>query len=305
MNSSSQTTSTGTIAAYFENHSDAERAVEALRDAGFNSAQIGVAHRAGPYSDTSSDSSTGTSVDQKTEGAWDKFKNFFTGNPEPYADEQNRGDLATREITDDGASSYPDDFHQNLSNLSVDENRSRYMSHRFQRSESGAVVTVNADSRTAEAQEILSRYGADLGENAASYDYSQTGDRGQGQNLRNIQLLGEILRVHKDRVNRGEVRVRKEIITENQTVQVPVTREELVVERRPVSGETAAQGAIGQDQEIRIPLTEETASVEKSTVVREEVSVGKRSVQNVRDLSGDVRREELVVEDQSKKAVNE
>lgn len=300
MSATNQTSATGTIAAYFENHSDAERAVEALRDAGFTSAQIGVAHRAGSNDDTS-----GSTAGQKTEGAWEKFKSFFTGGPEPYADEQTRGDLATREITDDGASSYRDGFHQNLTSLSVDEDRSRYMSHRFHGSEKGAVVTVNADSRTAEAQEILARYGADLGENAATYDYSQTENRGQSQDVRNIQLLGEILRVQKDRVNRGDVRIRKEVVTENQTVQVPVTREELVIERHPVSGETPAQGAIGKDQDIRIPLTEETASVDKSTVVREEVAVGKRPVENVRDLSADVRHEELVVDDQTRKTVNE
>jgi uncharacterized protein (TIGR02271 family) len=40
-------------------------------------------------------------------------------------------------------------------------------------------------------------------------------------------------------VNRGEVRIRKEVLTTTQTIEVPVTREELVVERVPVSGEVA------------------------------------------------------------------
>jgi uncharacterized protein (TIGR02271 family) len=124
--------------------------------------------------------------------------------------------------------------------------------------------------------------------------------------MQNIQLLGEVLRVHKDRLSRGEVVVRKDVITETQTVQVPVTREELVVEQRDVAGDTPARGNIGDNQEIRIPLTEETASVDKGTVVRQEVAVGKKPVQEVRDLSGEVRREELVVDDQAtKRAVNE
>ncbi|HSU19721.1 MAG TPA: YsnF/AvaK domain-containing protein [Acidobacteriaceae bacterium] len=300
-------TSTGTLAGYFEKHSDAERAVDALREAGFDSAQIGVAHR-GPHNTTSNQAGN------KTEGAWEKVKHFFgLQGAEPYADEKSRGDLANREITatDDTAGSqvnYDENFHENLTTLSVPEDRSRYMAHRFGSSNEGAVVTVNAGDRTAEAQEILTRYGADLGQNASSYDYSQTtsGQAGEVQDTRNIQLLGEILRVHKDRVSRGEVRLRKEVITENQNIQVPVTREELVIERHAVEGNTPAQGGIGQDQEIRIPLTEETASLDKSTVVREEVAVGKRPVGGVRDLSGEVRREELVVDDQTeKKAVNE
>src|SRR4051794_40906812 len=51
---------TGTIAAYFDDSSDARQAVEALKDAGFLSAHIGVAHR-GQFGTTSTQSTTGTS----------------------------------------------------------------------------------------------------------------------------------------------------------------------------------------------------------------------------------------------------
>src|SRR3954451_23438895 len=52
---------TGTIAAYFDDSSDARQAVEALKDAGFLSAHIGVAHR-GQFGTTSTQSSTGTTT---------------------------------------------------------------------------------------------------------------------------------------------------------------------------------------------------------------------------------------------------
>ena len=51
--------------------------------------------------------------------------------------------------------------------------------------------------------------------------------------------IGEILRVHKERISRGEVRLRKEVVTEHQNIEVPRTREELVVERIPGSGREA------------------------------------------------------------------
>jgi uncharacterized protein (TIGR02271 family) len=98
-------------------------------------------------------------------------------------------------------------------------------------------------------------------------------------------------------VNRGDVRIRKEVVTEQQTVEVPVTREELVVERIPVDGQRAATGAIGENSEIRIPLTEERATAEKQTVVREEVAVGKRASERVEQVGGEVRHEELDVDD--------
>ena len=238
------------------------------------------------------------------------------------------------------------DVNHSLTGMNIPEHRSRYFSQRFRSSSDGAMITVNAGDRVTEAERILRDNGADLGDTASetadysSRDYSasatgaaeavadrtrRTADYGEtrraaedeaidrdragytAEGLQNIQLLGEVLRVHKDRINRGEVVVRKDIITETQNVQVPVTREELVVERRDVTGDTPARGAVGENQEVRIPLTEETASIDKGTVVREEVAVGKRPVQEVRDLSGDVRREELVVDDQTtrKRAVNE
>jgi uncharacterized protein (TIGR02271 family) len=88
------------------------------------------------------------------------------------------------------------------------------------------------------------------------------------------------------------------VVTENQTIEVPVTREELVLERVAVSGNTPAPSAnIGRSQEIRIPLSEEKVRLEKEPVLREEVNVGKREVQDVTRVSGDVRREELRVDD--------
>ncbi len=297
-----QTTS-GTVAGYFENHADAERAVQDLRDAGFTSAHIGVAHR-GASSVSNTASNAASTAGQKAEGVWDKVKNFFEGGEaEPYASERNQGDLATREITqDDYRSGSSSDLHQNLTGMSVPEDRSRYFGSRFGSNESGALVTVNAGDRASEAEAILKRDGADLGENTSSYSESTSQNTQGVQDTQNIQLLGEILRVHKDRISRGEVTLRKEVITETQTVQVPVTREELVIERRAVDGNTPATGSIGENSEIRIPLSEETASVDKSTVVREEVAVGKKSVDGVRDLSGDVRHEELIVNDETTKA---
>jgi uncharacterized protein (TIGR02271 family) len=112
-----------------------------------------------------------------------------------------------------------------------------------------------------------------------------------------VQLFGEVLRVHKERISRGEVRVRKDVVTENQTIEVPVTREELVLERVSVAANTPASSAdIGRAQEIRVPLTEEKVRLEKQPVVREEVLVGKREVADVARVGDDVRHEELRVD---------
>ena len=111
---------------------------------------------------------------------------------------------------------------------------------------------------------------------------------------RTIQLREERLKVSKTPVETGNVHVRKEVHTDHQTIDVPVEREEVVIERRPASGH-AAGGEI-RNEEIRIPVKEEKVNVSKETVVKEEVSVGKRKVQDTERVSGTVRKEELKVD---------
>ena len=116
-----------------------------------------------------------------------------------------------------------------------------------------------------------------------------------GESGGRVQLREEELRAHKETVQAGEVGIRKEVVAEQQTLDVPVTREEAVIERHPVE-RRPAHGDIGDSEEIRVPLREEQVQVEKQTVVSEELSVGKRPVQETEQVSGTIRREEARVE---------
>jgi len=111
-----------------------------------------------------------------------------------------------------------------------------------------------------------------------------------------VQLREEQLHAEKVQKQAGEVRVRKDVITEHKTIEVPVTREEVVIERHAARGATAA-GAITGDQEIRIPVKEEEIRVTKTPVVKEEVTVGKRKVTETKHVAADVKHEELRVDD--------
>jgi len=118
---------------------------------------------------------------------------------------------------------------------------------------------------------------------------------------RRLQLREERLSVDKQRVSAGEARIGKDVVSEKQSIDVPVFREELYVERRPVSSGTAASSTtpIGEGEEIVIPLTREQVDVQKRTVVTEEVAVGKRRVEDTEHVSDTVRREELRVDDKT------
>jgi uncharacterized protein (TIGR02271 family) len=111
-----------------------------------------------------------------------------------------------------------------------------------------------------------------------------------------VELREEELQARKQPVEKGRVQVGKEVVEERQTMEVPVTREEVTVERRPVSREPS-DTPIGQGGEnIRVPVREEQVSVEKRPVVTEEISVGKQKVQDTKQVSGTVRREEARIE---------
>jgi photosynthetic reaction center H subunit len=101
----------------------------------------------------------------------------------------------------------------------------------------------------------------------------------------------EELAIGKRDVRAGEVDVEKHVRTEH--VRRPVTRrvEEVEVERRAARG----RGEI-REEELRVPVSEEELVVEKRPRVREELIVRKRPVEETEQIEADLRREEIEIE---------
>jgi uncharacterized protein (TIGR02271 family) len=113
-----------------------------------------------------------------------------------------------------------------------------------------------------------------------------------------IQLREERLNVDKERVQTGEVNVDKHVETEHQEFDVPVEREEVTVERRPVDGDRPAGGIDGDDRDsINVSVNEERVNVDKEDVVSEEVVVKKDKVRDTEHVSEDVRREDVDIDE--------
>ena len=93
----------------------------------------------------------------------------------------------------------------------------------------------------------------------------------------------------------GAMRVRKRIRTDREHIEVPTRHEEVSVERVPVEGE-ASEAQIGED-EVVVPVTEEEVVVDKRAVAKEEVRIRKDVVEDTEVVEEDVRREEIEVED--------
>jgi uncharacterized protein (TIGR02271 family) len=158
------------------------------------------------------------------------------------------------------------------------------------------IVTVNAGQRRADAVRLMRQFGAYDISNKESIHEQESGERATGMAGNTVQAHEEKLRVSKTPVQTGEVKIRKEVHTEHKTLDVPVSHEEVVIERRPASGKEVSASGLKPGQEVRIPVREEEVNVQKETVATEEVSVGKRRVQDTKHVDETLRKEEIKVE---------
>lgn len=110
-----------------------------------------------------------------------------------------------------------------------------------------------------------------------------------------VHLRAEELEARREQVQAGEIEIHKEVVAEQQTMDVPVTRDEVVIERqavnRPAAGPIEEQTSV-----VEIPVYEEEVTLDKRTVVREELEIGKRAFPETQQVSTTVQHEEARIE---------
>jgi uncharacterized protein (TIGR02271 family) len=196
----------------------------------------------------------------------------------------------------------PISLSDHLQSLGVPAERAMYYEQALRAGH--IVVSVRANGRDQDALDILRRNGAsdydqreppleETGTNAVSADRLDTYQQPQALSLREEQL-----NVSKEKLQTGEVRLRKEIVTEQKTITVPVSHEEVVIEQYPVTNGQIDITPLNEDEVVRIPITEEQISVTKTPVVISEVKLGKHVVQETQQVSDTLKREEVRVEQQ-------
>jgi uncharacterized protein (TIGR02271 family) len=132
------------------------------------------------------------------------------------------------------------------------------------------------------------------GENNVQKELSQKSETKEEQE-ENIPLTEERLDVSK-KSQENQATITKKPVKETKTVEVPLTREEVSIERRsPARGsKTEAQSPPVQlEEEIKIPVRREEVEVTKKPYVKEEVTVKKKKVTDKKEITEDVRSEEL------------
>jgi uncharacterized protein (TIGR02271 family) len=112
-----------------------------------------------------------------------------------------------------------------------------------------------------------------------------------------VPLIEENLNISKREVTYKEATLIKEPVTEMKTVEVPVTHEELIVERRPPTEATTSQdelkSPVTTKEEIKIPLKKEEIEVRKEPYVKEEIVIKKRRVAETKTITEEVKSEKL------------
>lgn len=109
-----------------------------------------------------------------------------------------------------------------------------------------------------------------------------------------VTLSEEELAVGKRERVAGAVEIDKDVETRHVRENVPVRHEEVVIERRDAAPGATASPRI-EEGEIHIPVTEEELIVQKRTVPREELVVRKQEVVEDRTVEADLRREHAEV----------
>ena len=109
-----------------------------------------------------------------------------------------------------------------------------------------------------------------------------------------LLLRKEELDISKDRDRIGEVALQKEIIEEKKRVDVPVTHEEVVIERRDINNEFS-NAPIGDEETIHIPVSKEEVHVDKDTFLTGEISAHKREVEEKESIEETLKHEEARV----------
>jgi uncharacterized protein (TIGR02271 family) len=94
----------------------------------------------------------------------------------------------------------------------------------------------------------------------------------------------------------GRARLRKYVVTEQQNVEVPVKREEVRLEREPITDANVGDAMSGPDiseEEHEVTLRQERPVVQTEAVPVERVRLAKDEVTDTEQVSAEVRKEQI------------
>jgi uncharacterized protein (TIGR02271 family) len=157
-------------------------------------------------------------------------------------------------------------------------------------------VEPDGELSSQEEAALYRHYGLDYDAPAADAGRDTGRDR-SGPNTDDAMTRSEEeLRVGKTEQERGRVRLRKYVVTDQVQQTIPVQKEVARVEREPITEgnvDQALDGPAISDEEHEMVLSEEQPVVEKRAVPKERVRLEKDVVTDERQVSEEVRKEKI------------
>jgi uncharacterized protein (TIGR02271 family) len=151
-----------------------------------------------------------------------------------------------------------------------------------------------------EEQRLYGHYGREYSEPAAQSSRDQVGEDTSGPTTDDAMTRSEEeLAVGTTTRERGRARLRKYVVTEQVETTVPVQREEVRIEREPITDanvDRATDGPEISEEEHEVVLNEEEVVVEKKAVPKERVRMSKDTVTDEATVSEEVRKEQIEAE---------
>jgi stress response protein YsnF len=260
-----------TITAFYDDHSEADRAIERLAEAGIPRSAIQV------IADRSGDTATAT---RESKGFWAMLGEFFLADDDrtTYAEGIRRGGYLLT------VSGYPLDLHDRALDILDDEG------------------SIDLDERSkAWESEGWSRSGSTEAYASSAYDRasgtaSATTIEANSEEV--IPVVDEELRVGKRDVNNGRVRVRSYVTETPVSESVSLRDENVEITRRTVDRPLSGTETAFVDRTIEAEEHREEAVVSKDARVVEEISLKKTAEQREQTISDSVRKTEVEVDDE-------
>jgi uncharacterized protein (TIGR02271 family) len=148
-----------------------------------------------------------------------------------------------------------------------------------------------------EERRLYQHYNVEFGDFDYDREYGGPGHDTSGPNTDDAMTRSEEeLRVGKAREEVGRARLRKYIVTEQVQTTVPVQREEVRIEREPITDgnvDKALDGPPLSEEEHEVTLHAETPVVEKNVVPKERVKLEKDTVTEEETVTDEVRKERI------------
>jgi uncharacterized protein (TIGR02271 family) len=166
---------------------------------------------------------------------------------------------------------------------------------------------IDADGRLTveEEGELYRFYGLDYGDNGSGSGTDEQHAPPVGEDMSGpttddaMTRSEEELEVGKTQRAAGTVRLKKYVVTDEVQTTVPVQREEVRIEREPITDANVDQAVDGpaiSEEEHEVTLMEEEVVTSKRTVPKERVRLDKDTVTEERQVSEEVRKEQIEVD---------